>query len=132
MNAILKELQQLHDREVLEPKGPEEITNQEQKDSLCYLMFLKEKWCGTIKGRECANGRKQREHISKDETSSPTVAIKSVMLSCTIDAKEGRDVATTDIPGAFMQTNMDDTVHMILQGKMAELLVKIDPKLSTS
>jgi hypothetical protein len=51
------------------------------------------------------------------------------MLSCTIDSKEGRGVATADIPGAFMQTNMDDTVHMMLEGKMAELLVKIDPKL---
>jgi hypothetical protein len=129
VNAVLKELQQLHDRKVLEPKGPGEITSQERKDSLRYLMFLKEKRCGTIKGRGCADGRKQREHISKDETSSPTVAIESVMLSCTIDAREHRDVATADIPGAFMQTDMDDTVHMMLEGKMAELLVKIDPKL---
>jgi hypothetical protein len=28
-----------------------------------------------------------------------------------------------------MQTDMEDTVHMVLEGKMAELLVKIDPKL---
>jgi hypothetical protein len=129
VNAVLKELQQLHDRQVLDPKGPEEITIQERKDALRYLMFLKEKRCGTIKGRGCADGRKQREYTSKDETSSPTVAIESVMLSCTIDAKEGRDVATADIPGAFMQTDMDGTVHMMLEGKMAELLVKIDPKL---
>jgi hypothetical protein len=74
-------------------------------------------------------GRKQREHISKKEISLPTVAIESVMLSCTTDAKEGRDVATADIPGAFMQTYMDDTVHMMIEGKMAELLVKINPKL---
>ncbi len=51
------------------------------------------------------------------------------MLSCTIDALERRDVATADIPGAFMQTDMEGTVHMMLEGKMAELLVKIDPKL---
>ncbi len=57
------------------------------------------------------------------------MAIESVMLSCTIDALERRHVATADIPGAFMQTDMEDTVHMVLEGKMAELLVKIDPKL---
>jgi hypothetical protein len=51
------------------------------------------------------------------------------MFSCIIDAKEGWDVATADIPGAFMQTNLDKTVHMRLDGAMAELLVKIDPKL---
>jgi hypothetical protein len=46
-----------------------------------------------------------------------------------IDAKEGRDVATADIPGALMQTNMEGTVHMMLEGKVAELLVTSDPKL---
>jgi hypothetical protein len=51
------------------------------------------------------------------------------MLSCIIDAKEGRDVATADIPGAFMQTDLDKTVHMRLDGAMAELLLRIDPKL---
>ncbi len=28
-----------------------------------------------------------------------------------------------------MQTDMEGTVHMVLEGKMAELLVEIDPKL---
>jgi hypothetical protein len=51
------------------------------------------------------------------------------MLSCTIDAKENRDATTIDIPGAFMQTDMEGTVHMVLEGTMADLLVKLDPKL---
>jgi hypothetical protein len=34
------------------------------------------------------------------------------MISCIIDAKENRDVATLDIPGAFMQVDMDEIVHM--------------------
>jgi hypothetical protein len=38
-------------------------------------------------------------------------------------------VATVDIPGAFLQAHMDELVHMKLQGKMAELLVKLDPKM---
>ena len=81
------------------------------------------------KGRGCADGRKQRAYTNKEEASSPTVAIESVLLSCVIDAMEGRDVATIDIPGAFMQADMEDVVHMKLEGKMAELLVRIDPKL---
>jgi hypothetical protein len=92
-------------------------------------MFLKQKRNGTIKGRGCADGRKQRQYTTKEEASSPTVAIESVMLSCVLDALEERDVATVDIPGAFMQADMDDLVHMKLEGKMAELLVRIDPKL---
>eukprot|EP00957_Ditylum_brightwellii_P197743 15065216-Ditylum_brightwellii.AAC.1 len=49
------------------------------------------------------------------------------MLSCILDAQEGRAVATCDIPGAFMQADMDEVVHMKLEGTMAELLVKLDP-----
>jgi hypothetical protein len=57
------------------------------------------------------------------------VTTEGLMFSCIIDAKEGRDVATADIPGTFMQTDLDKMVHMRLDGAMAELLVKIDPKL---
>jgi hypothetical protein len=51
------------------------------------------------------------------------------MLSYIIDVKEGRTVATAGIPGALMQMDMFGIVHMVLEGTMAELLVKIDPKL---
>jgi hypothetical protein len=39
MQAVLKEMQQLHDREVLDPKGPNEVTRQQRHDALRYLMF---------------------------------------------------------------------------------------------
>jgi hypothetical protein len=51
------------------------------------------------------------------------------MLSATIDAMEERDVATLDIPGAFMQTYIDEVVHVRLEGEIAEMLVRMDPKL---
>jgi hypothetical protein len=77
--ALLKELRQLHDQQVIEPKGPAEITRQQRHNALQYLMFLKKKRCGTIKARGCADGRKQCEYTSKEETSSPTVAIEVLM-----------------------------------------------------
>ena len=127
---MLSELQQLHDRKVLEPKDADNLTQEEKKAALHYLMFLKKKRCGPIKGRGCADGRKQRVYTSEEDASSPTVAIEAQMLSYVIDAKENCDVATVDIPGAFMQADMDDTVHMKMEGKIAEFLsVRIDPKL---
>ena len=48
------------------------------------------------------------------------------MLSCVVDALERRDVGIIDIPGAFMQADMDELVHMRLEGKMAELLMQIN------
>jgi len=127
VEAILQELQQLHGRKVIEPVMPSSLSYQAKKDALPYLMFLKRKRTGKIKGRGCADGRKQRETLTKEEVSSPTVAIESVLLSCTIDAHESRDVATVDIPGAFMQADMDDVVHMRIEGSMADLLIRLDP-----
>ena len=127
--AVTKELVQLHERGVVEPKFIQDLDREQKQAALQYLMFLKQKRNGIIKGRGCTDGRKQRAHTTKEEASSPTVAIESVMISCTIDAKENRDVAIVDIPGAFMQADMEDEVYMKLEGKMAELMVRIDPKL---
>ena len=129
VQAVAKEMKQLHDREVLEPKDPNEMTREERRRALRYLMFLTKKRCGRIKGRGCADGRSQRDYTMKEDASAPTVFIESVMLSCVQDAKELRDVATVDIPGAFMHADMDEVVHVKLVGKMAELLVITDPKL---
>ena len=129
VDAVLSELKQLHDRKVLEPRIANELTREEKRAALHYLMFLKKKRNGRIKGRGCADGRKQRLHTNKEDASLPTVAIEAVMLLCVIDANERRDTATVDIPGAFMQADMDKLVHMRLDGKMAELLVRVDPDL---
>jgi hypothetical protein len=91
-------------------------------------MFLKEKRTGQIKGRGCADGRPQRETTTKEEASSPTVAVESVLLSCTMDAHEERDVAIVDIPGAFMQVDMEGVVHLRIDGPMADILICLDPE----
>jgi hypothetical protein len=129
--AVLVELQQLYDRNVMEPVMKSDLTPTERKGALWYLMFLKEKRCGKIKGRGCADGRSQHEYMSKEETSSPTVATEALILTCVVDAIEGRNVATCNIPGAFMQSDMKGKVVMKLEGVMAEAILKIDPKMYT-
>jgi len=57
--AILKELQQLHQKNALLPINKENLSHAERKKALRYLMFLKEKRDGTIKVRGCADGRPQ-------------------------------------------------------------------------
>ena len=129
--AIEKELKQIHDMDGFQPKHWYELTKEERCQALKYLMYLKEKRDGKIKGRGCADGRSQRLYTPKIETSSPTASLAGIMLTCMIDTYEGRDVATVDIPGAFLQTRMlasEKDVHVILDGRMAELLAKIDPK----
>ena len=103
------------------------MTVEEKRAALGYLMFLKEKRTGIIKGRGCADGRKQRLYTNKEHSSSPTVSIEAVFITSGIDVLEERDVAIVDVPGAFMQAAMEDIVHMRLDGRMAESLVEMSP-----
>jgi Reverse transcriptase (RNA-dependent DNA polymerase) len=128
VDVALKEMKQLHDPKVLEPRSPSQLSERERHQALHYLMLLKKKRCGKNKGLGCADGRKQRAYLSKEDVSSPTVWIEAVLLSCVIDAQEGCNVATVDIPGAFMQAEPDEVLHMKLEGQMAELMVRLDPQ----
>ena len=51
------------------------------------------------------------------------------MLTATINALEGRDVAVVDIPGAYLIVDMDDEAHVVFRGTLAEMLVADDPAL---
>ena len=129
LDAVASEIRDnLHGRGVIEPVKRELVTHSIRKQSLPYLMFLKRKRCGKIKGRGCADGRKQREFISKEEASSPTVSTPALMVTCLIDAIEGRNVATADIPGAFLQATMDDDVWIKFENEMVDVLVELDPE----
>jgi len=98
-----------------------------RKKALRYLMFLKEKRYGTIKARGCADGRLQMIYTNKEDTSSPTMSIEATMLSCAIDAKENRYRVVLDIPGVFLDVDMEDNVHMLLEGTVEEMIVKLEP-----
>ena len=77
----------------------------------------------TIKRRGCADGRNQQNWISKEGTSKPTVSTEGLILSCMIDAKEGRDVATSDIPGGFLKSDYDKgDIYIKTEGSMVTLL----------
>jgi hypothetical protein len=52
-----------------------------------------------------------------------------VFLTLTIDAKENREVAMIDIPGAFLHADNKDYVIMKMVGMLAKLMVKTNPKM---
>ena len=87
-------------------------------------MFPKlKKYKVTIKGSVWKDGRKKQNWISKEGTSSPTMSTEGLILSWIFDAMEGRDVATADTPGAFLQTYCDKgDIHINMKGEMVNLL----------
>ena len=125
--AIEKELQQLLTRRVMHGVYASSLTRHQRGAALRYLMFLKEKRSGDVKGRGCADGRKQRLYKTKEETSSPTVSTEALFLTCAVDAIERRAVLICDIPGAFMQADIDEIVHLRLDGPILSALLRIDP-----
>ena len=74
------------------------IMNDVYVNELSYLKFFKRKRTGAVKARVCADGRPKQEFISKEESSSSTVSTYTLFISCVIDAMEGRQVITCDIP----------------------------------
>jgi hypothetical protein len=66
--------------------------------------------------------------MTKEETSSPTVATESLIFTCVTNASKNRNVARCNVPGAFMQSDVKGKVVMKLEGVMAEVILKIDPK----
>ena len=67
--------------------------------------------------------------MKKEETYYPKVSTEAFIISCFMNTKEGRDVATIDIPGAFMHDDMKYEVNMKLEGTMADLFDNIYPQI---
>jgi hypothetical protein len=129
--AAHSEMKQLHLRKTFKPKHWRELGKAQRQTVLESHMFLKLKQDGKIKGRTVAGGNKQRDYISKEDASSPTVATESVLLSCIIDAKEHRDVAVVDIPNVFVQTRVEnekDMAFIKIRGILVDILVEIAPE----
>ena len=78
---------------------------------------------------ELFNGRKQRAYIANEDSTAPTVSTEAVFLTAVIDALENRDVAVLDVPGAFMQADIDELVHVRFTGEMVRMLLEIDEEM---
>ena len=48
-----------------------------------------------------------RDHEKKEDTSSPTAYLESIMLTSVIDYKEDRDVANIDTPRLLINKTID-------------------------
>jgi hypothetical protein len=127
--AIKSEVQQMHYRDTFEPLKYEDLTAEEKQQILESHLFLTEKRDKTIKGRLVAGGDKQKDFITKEDKSSPTVATEAVLLTCAIDAAERRDVAVADLPNAFIQTRVfgNDRVIVRLRGEIVKVLLELAP-----
>ena len=86
---------------------PKTLTEEEKQQALDAVNLIKEKRTGEIKGRTCANGSKQHLYLKENESvASPTVSLEGLITLLIIDAYEGRDVSSFDVPGAYLHAIM--------------------------
>ena len=87
--ATIKELDEnLVGRDAIDLLDPQDISQEIFHSALNYLMFLKRKRSGTVKARGCADGRPQREFITKLQSSSPIMHTHALFMVYVIDAIE--------------------------------------------
>ena len=128
--AAAKELKQLHDRVAFTPQDPTKLTHDQRRRALEVIMTVKHKRDDSIKGCMCADGRKQRETMRKEETTSPTVSTDSVFVTAVLESMERRCTCVIDLPGDYLSADMDDKeeVLMVLRDNLAELMALAAPE----
>ena len=104
-DKLVVELTQIHDRVVFTPVDSSDLTSEQKYEAMRLPMFLKEKRDKTLKGRACADGRKQQGKYEKVDTTPPIVALEAALITSVVDAHEERDIAIFYIPGVFLHTD---------------------------
>ena len=127
--AMFKEYNQLNDMNVFGSVNPDTLTRDQKYKALHAINLIKEKRCGRIKGRTCADGRPQRAYVPREEATSPTVSMEALMATLVIDAKEQRDVAIFDVPGAYLHADMPDDKFVLLklEGEFVNIMCDVNP-----
>ncbi|CAJ1956178.1 unnamed protein product [Cylindrotheca closterium] len=133
-DAAIKELDQLIKRSCWTPISIEKLKPTERKKAVDAMMLLAEKNDGvTIKGRCVFKGNETRDWLSREDTASPTALHEAIICTDVIDAHEGRNVMSMDIPNVFIQTLMpeqeegEDQVVMKITGLLVDCMIDLDP-----
>jgi hypothetical protein len=127
IKAVHDELSQMVSKDVFTPIDPEVKVD----DWIYSFMFMKEKYDSTgkfdkIKARLVAGGNNQFNSVMS--TSSPTVSLQGIFMTSAIAAKEKREIASCDVPGAYLNAIMIGDVHMKLDRFNSAVLCRIKPE----
>jgi hypothetical protein len=111
----MTELTQLHTYKTYHPIHANSLSPDKRRQALSSLMNIVEKRDGRVRAHACADGSKEQHQpgYKKEVGASPTVATDSIMITATINAHKQCNVATIDIPGAFLNAYNDKEAFML-------------------
>lgn len=129
--SLLKEATQMLQKKVWKPQSWSALSaKKKQFNTLPCFTFYKDKWFPNgdfekLKGRSAVNGSKQNRENYKD-LYSPTAATASVFFVATVAAVEKRFVLKFDIPGAYLNTDLEAEIYIIIDQQMADIIKELD------
>jgi hypothetical protein len=128
MKAAMTELTQLHNYTTYHPVHANSLSPKHHWKALSSLMNIVKKQIGGVCAHACTDGSKEQLEpgYKQEDGAPPTVATDSILISATIDAHKGHDVATINIPGAFLNAYNDKDTIMLIKGCLAKLMVQVD------
>ena len=128
--AMFKEYKQLNDMEVVIRVAYEKLTDEQKRNALDAVNLIKEKRCGKIKGRTCANGSTQRAYVPREEASSPTLSLEALLSMFIIFGHEKRSTAVFDVPGAYLHADLPPGKFVLLKitGEFVNIMCDVNPE----
>ena len=102
IEALSKEYSQLDNLRVFAPADALQLTMEQKEAALNAIDLIKHKRCGCVKG---------------------VLSLEGFITSVAIDAMEKRDMAITDVAGAFLKADMPDYVLLRLHGLSLQAII---------
>jgi hypothetical protein len=134
---LISKFKQLIDYKTFHGRKSSELSPEQKKKAANMINLIEEKVDRghtadnpVIKAKSCYNGRVQRDQYTKEETASPTVSTHGFFITGIIEEIENRDVAITDVKGAYLNAKMKGEVLMKITGREIDIFLKIDPSLA--
>jgi hypothetical protein len=131
MDALVKELKQLVDKEVFSAvyKKDVPVKKNGKLDYLTDKSFVKVKRDDTVKGRTVVGGHKQIRELYDiiKELSSSTIKCESTLLILALAIYYKDIIIIGDVEGAYLNALLKRTIYMKFNKFEAEILCKINP-----
>ena len=134
-NALVKEIEQLINKQVFEPISFNDIPDKYTSNIIPCITNIREKFdekniLTTFKARICADGSKIDKAIYGEYT-CPTITTESLMLILAHAASLRKHIQSLDVEGAYLECELKNPVYMRINNALSNIIVNLYPDYAT-